>query len=190
MKEWVEKAKKLMLIKLIGFPNIIEHTLKVRKKALEIGRKLKEKGFNVNLDLLEAGCYLHDIGRSIVQDVRHGVEGGKICREYGFPEEIVRMVERHVGAGITAEEAKKLGLPEKDYIPETLEEKILSYADKFVESKFTFKTINGEQIVERKEVLFKSIEPTIKKFVRIFGERSPIVSRLINLRDEMKELLN
>ena len=41
----------------------------------------------------------------------------------------MNIIERHIGAGITAAEAARLGLPKKDYLPLTVEEKIVSYAD-------------------------------------------------------------
>ena len=39
-------------------------------------------------------------------------------------------MEKRVNAGLTPEEAKELGLPEKDYAPTRIEEKIVIYADK------------------------------------------------------------
>ena len=179
-----------MRIKLTGKPNVINHIEKVTKKALEIGKKLKEKGFDVDLELLEIGSYLHDIGRSVTHGVSHGVESSKILRRMEFPDSVINLVERHVGAGITTEEAVKLGLPRRNFIPETLEEKILSYADKFLESELVFKTINGEQIVERNDVEYDSIEPTLKRFRKKFGSKSPIVLRLEMLRNEMENLIN
>ena len=190
MSTETERARKLLMIKLVSHPNIIEHSLKVRRKALEIGRRLLKRGFKVDLELLEIGSYLHDIGRSVTQDVRHGIESGKILRKLNFPERVIRMVERHVGAGITAEEAGKLGLPNKNFVPETLEEKILSYADKFFESELVFGNKNGEETVERREVEYDSIEPTLKKFRKMFGSKSPVVLRLEKLKDEMENYLN
>ena len=38
-----------------------------------------------------------------------------------------------MGAGITSEEAEKIGLPPGEYIPETLEEKIVAHSDNLVE---------------------------------------------------------
>jgi len=178
-----------MEVKLINQPHVINHIEMVTKKSLEIGRKLREKGYDVDLELLEIGGYLHDIGRSVTHKVGHGVESGKIVRELRFPESVVRLVERHIGAGITSEEAVRLDLPRKDYTPETLEEKILSYADKFLESKLVFKTVNGEEIVERKDIEYESIEPTLKRFRKLFGSNNPIVLRLEKLRDEMESLL-
>jgi len=184
-----EQAKKLMRLKLVSQPHVISHIEKVTEKALEIGRKLKDKGIDVDLELLEMGGYLHDIGRSVTHGVGHGVEGTKILRKYNFSDPVIRLVERHIGAGITAEEASRLGLPEKDFIPETLEEKILAYADKFLESELVFKTINGEQIVERRDVVYDSIESTLKRFRKLFGPRSSVFLRLVELRDEMEDLL-
>ena len=42
------------------------------------------------------------------------------------------IVERHIGAGITADEAGRLGLPFRDYIPATLEQKVVSHADNLI----------------------------------------------------------
>ncbi len=54
---------------------------------------------------------LHDIGRSKTHGISHAVEGAKIVKQYGYPEEVQNIVERHIGAGITEEESVKLGLP-------------------------------------------------------------------------------
>jgi uncharacterized protein len=182
-------ARRLIRLKLVTQPHIINHIELVTKKAVEIGKILKKKGFNVNIELLEIGGYLHDIGRSVTHGVGHAVESARIIREFGFSEPLMRLVERHVGAGITAEEAKNLGLPEKNYLPETLEEKILAYADKFFESELIFKTVSGEQIVERKDVECDSIEPTLNRFRKQFGKKSPVVLRLEMLRNEMETYL-
>jgi uncharacterized protein (TIGR00295 family) len=61
-------------------------------------------------------------------------EGAKIAIELGLPLSIVNIIERHVGAGIPFEEAENLGLPPKDYIPITLEEKIVSHADNLIDN--------------------------------------------------------
>ena len=110
-------------------PNIIEHCIFVKEIAIDLAKRCKA---HVNLELVIAGALLHDIGRSVTHNVAHGVIGGKIVRELGLSEAVARIVERHVGGGITAEEARNLGLPERDYIPETLEEKIVCIADKLV----------------------------------------------------------
>jgi len=184
-----KKARRLMRVRLANQSYTINHIEMVTKKALEIGKKLRENGFDVDMELLEIGGYLHDIGRSVTHDVSHAVESARIIKGLGFSDPVIRLVERHVGAGVTAEEAEGLGLPKKDYIPETLEEKILAYADKFLESELHFNTVNGEQIVERIDIECDSIEPTMKRFRKKFGSKSPVVLRLKKLRDEMENII-
>ena len=93
----------------------------------------KRRGLNVNPQLVETGALLHDIGRSKTHSVHHAVIGAEIARSLGLPETVVSIIKRHVGGGITSGEAKKLGWPRDTYVPQTLEEKIVSYADKLIE---------------------------------------------------------
>lgn len=44
----------------------------------------------------------------------------------------MNIIERHIGAGISRDEAAELGLPAGDYIPLTIEEKIIAHADNLV----------------------------------------------------------
>lgn len=108
---------------------VIKHCLAVRDVAVKIAKRA-----NANVELVEAGALLHDIGRSITHDTPHVIKGGKIAKKLDLPEEVVRIIERHIGAGLPADEAKKLGLPEKDYIPKTLEEKIVCHADSLIDN--------------------------------------------------------
>ena len=68
-----------------------------------------------------------------VHYLRHGVEGARILRADGMPEWLARVAERHTGAGITAHDIAVQNLPMEpgDYLPETLLEKLICYADKF-----------------------------------------------------------
>ena len=84
--------------------------------------------------LVEIGALLHDIGRSKTHTVHHAVVGADIAKSAGLPDSVVSIIKRHVGGGITVKEAEKLGWPEDVYVPVTLEEKIVSYADKLIEN--------------------------------------------------------
>ena len=108
---------------------IINHCEAVRKVAVRIAKKA-----HANIQLVEAGALLHDIGRSKTQGIMHGVEGAKIATELGLPVSIVNIIERHLGAGIPKDEAGTLGLPPKDYMPITLEEKIVAHADNLIDN--------------------------------------------------------
>ena len=103
--------------------------MKVTETALKLAHKIKE----VNMETVEIGALLHDIGRAITDDpFEHFLASAQILKKEGFPDKIVLIAERHFGAGLAKEEARKLGLPEKDYLPISMEEKIVCHADNLV----------------------------------------------------------
>jgi uncharacterized protein (TIGR00295 family) len=104
---------------------VVRHCIVVSDLAVRIAKRCA-----ADVELVEAGSLLHDLGRCRSHGVDHAVLGAGIAREKKLPEPVVRIIERHIGGGITRTEAKKLGLPERDYLPKTLEEKIVSHADK------------------------------------------------------------
>jgi uncharacterized protein len=113
---------------------VIKHCKAVAKLALKTAEACKQKGLNVELELVEIGALLHDIGRSKTHTVHHAVIGAEILEAAGLPEPVISIIKRHVGGGITTTEAEKLGWPNDIYIPVTLEEKIVSYADKRIKN--------------------------------------------------------
>jgi len=110
-------------------PDVVAHCQKVSMMAVSIAERVKEP---VDGELVRLGGLLHDIGRSRTHDIRHAIAGVEIGRSLGFSDQLLLIIERHVGAGITAPEAVRLGLPRKDYLPVSREEKIVSYADNLV----------------------------------------------------------
>lgn len=111
----------------LPFP-IRQHSINVANKAVEIVNKITKA--KVNKRLVEIGSLLHDIGRSVTHGFEHALIGGRILRERGLPKELARICETHLLGGLDKEDAKKVGLPPRDYLPETLEEKIVCLADK------------------------------------------------------------
>ena len=110
--------------------SVRRHSEKVAEKALEIGKKIKK--VKVDLNLIEIGALLHDIGRTKTHDFNHAQIGGKILRQRGMSEKLAKICETHILGGLDKEDAKKVGLPEKDFIPTTIEEKIICLADKYI----------------------------------------------------------
>jgi uncharacterized protein len=142
---------------------IIKHSNAVLKKAKTIS-----KDFDVNLDHVEAGAILHDVGRSKTQSIYHALKGAEILKEQEFPIEIVKITERHIGAGIPKEEAIMLNLPPRDYLPITFEEKIVAHADNLIHGT--------------KEV---SLDFVIQKWSKKMGRKHPSLERLIKLHHEL-----
>ena len=119
----------LDLLRRLKIPlSVRRHSEKVADKALEIADKITKA--NVDKNLIEIGALLHDIGRTKTHGFKHALIGGKILRERGFSINLARICETHILGGLDKEDAKRVGLPEKDYLPKTLEEKIICLADK------------------------------------------------------------
>ena len=86
----------------------------------------------VNRELVLAGAMLHDIGRGSTHGIAHAQRGAEIARSYGLDPRIVSIIERHIGAGLTADECSLAGLAPRDCVPATIEEKIVADADNLV----------------------------------------------------------
>jgi len=150
--------------------NVIKHCEAVTELAVEIGKAFKDRRFDVDLELVEIGALLHDIGRSKTHSVHHAVIGAEIAKSLGLPEPVISIIKRHVGGGITLREAKRLGWPKDIYVPQTVEEKIVSYADKLIE---------GSRRVP--------IEKTIENFSRKLPPSA--IARIRGLHSEMLALI-
>jgi uncharacterized protein len=138
----------LKLLKQSGCPeNVIKHILVVTEIVLGFLPYFPE----AKKELVLAGALLHDIGRANTHGIAHAVEGAKIARELGLSEDIVQIIERHICAGIPREDAVELGLPEKDYFPVTLEEKLVAHADNLVEGNERCKIKRSIQILMDKD---------------------------------------
>lgn len=128
---------------------LITHSSCVARKALDVADRcgLVE---NVDRQFLWDASMLHDIG--VVECdapgihcfgrkpyICHGIAGAEILKKEGLSERFSHVCERHTGAGITSEEVinNSLPLPIKDYLPETIEEKLICYADKFFSKSAT-----------------------------------------------------
>ncbi len=131
--------------------DVVSHCIMVSNVAISVADRV---AVPVDRELVRQGGLFHDIGRSRTHDIRHAIAGVEIAKSLGFSDAILHIIERHIGAGITAAEAVRLGLPRKDYLPLTPEEKIVSYADNlifgvrevpFSEALDWFKTILGSK---------------------------------------------
>ncbi|WP_458402636.1 TIGR00295 family protein [Methanobrevibacter sp.] len=144
--------------------NVIDHSVAVCRKAMKIASNFDD----ADTELIRKGALLHDIGRSKTHGITHAIEGVEIARGYGYGQDVLNIIERHIGAGITESEASALGLPVKSYVPQTLEEKIVAHADNLV---------SGSDEVD--------IDFVIEKWKRRIENPDDNILRLIELNDEL-----
>ena len=136
---------------------LINHSQSVARKALQIASSHPE--LHLDAQFVEEAAMLHDLGifRTDAPGIQcfgsepyicHGRLGAEILRKEGY-ERHARVCERHTGAGITCKEiiAQGLPLPHQDFLPETLEEKVICYADKF----FSKTHLDREKSIEKAE---------------------------------------
>ncbi|MDR2042425.1 MAG: HDIG domain-containing protein [Tannerella sp.] len=134
---------------------LTEHSRSVADKALAIARAHPE--MQLDLAFIEEAALLHDIGIFLchapaigcygqAEYICHGYLGAELVRAAGFPRHAL-VCERHTGAGISVEmiEGQNLPLPRRDMQPQSPEEQLICFADKF----FSKTKTDGEKPVAR-----------------------------------------
>lgn len=154
-----------------------KHCIKVAEVALRIAKRINTQlGAKVDENAVKLGALLHDIGRALTHNAfKHFVVSGEILRKEKFDERIAFIAERHFAAGLTKEEAKMLGLPEKDYLPLTIEEKIVCHADNVV---------MGDREVEFDEFLRR-----LDRVSNFEWLKNATKKRAIKLKEEIEHLI-
>lgn len=125
---------------------LIKHVEAVSTYSVEVAKTRA----NVDIELVRIGGLLHDIGRCKTHGIDHGIVGAQLLQRYGIDERVVRIAQRHVGAGISADEAASLGLPPGIYIPQAVEEKIVAAVDNLIEDTRRVDIDHAEASLRRK----------------------------------------
>lgn len=120
---------------------LVEHSLDVAALADEVMRAHPDLG--ADPVFVREAAMLHDLGIYLTHApgidchgtepyMRHGYLGAELLRGLGLPQH-ARVAERHTGSGLTPEAIRERGidLPPGIYMPESPEELIICYADKF-----------------------------------------------------------
>ena len=146
---------------------VMIHCCTVRSVADEM-----VKGFDADAELVTAGALLHDIGRSVDHTIRHAIIGAGIAESLGLPKEIVEIIRKHIGAGLDETDIREFNLPVADYIPRTIEEKIVAHADNLVSDDRVVPHSHSSEKLRR-----KGSERGAMKVVRLHSELSAIYGR-------------
>lgn len=161
----------------------LHHCGQVAELAVDIARELD---LPVEISAVKEAAMLHDIGICLTDApeigctgkspyIMHGVLGAELLRKEGFDEVFARVAERHTGAGITAQDVDSQGLPlpKADYMPRTLIERLVCYADKFYSKSGTMERKPLDKVIRSMERISPS---TLERFMKLheeFGEGLP-----------------
>ena len=137
----------------------MRHCRAVADEALEIARRL---ALPLDPSRIEEGAMLHDIGivkcdaPSILCTgsepyIAHGILGRAMLLEEGVDGEIADVAALHTGSGLTRQEVEMqtLPLPVSDYLPKTLLQRLICYADKFYSKSGSMKRKTLEKVREQ-----------------------------------------
>jgi len=158
---------------------LIRHSKSVAQRALEVAERHPE--FNADSTFLYEAAMLHDIGIYLTDApgigcfgtepyIRHGILGAELLRREGLPRH-ARVAERHTGTGLTRQAIleQQLPLPAADFVPETIEEQIICYADKFFSKTRLEQAKTDEQVlVSLKRFGQESVE-RMASWMKLFG---------------------
>ena len=157
----------------------MHHCRQVADKALDIAQK---KALDLDKNIIEAAAMLHDIGivmtdapsidcHGSLPYICHGIAGADMLRKEGYPEEVARVAERHTGAGISDEDIKELDLPlpPGNYMPETLLERLVCYADKFYSKSGEMEEKSLEKV---RDSMSRHSSATLARFEKLHQEFS------------------
>jgi len=122
---------------------LVKHSSQVAEQARRLAQRLIDKHMPIDVDFVVEAAMLHDIGiidtnapgiycHGTQPYICHGVIGRRMLDELGLFRHAL-VCERHTGAGLSLEdiESQQLPLPHRDLMPQSLEEKLVCYADKF-----------------------------------------------------------
>jgi uncharacterized protein len=121
---------------------LLAHSHEVAGKAVQIASRLAET-LPVDVRFVTEAALLHDIGirftaapsigcHGELPYLAHTWKGRELLEAEGLPRHAL-VCERHIGVGLSVDDIRrqKLPLPERDMIPQTVEEEIIAYADLF-----------------------------------------------------------
>lgn len=153
------------------------HSEAVARKALEC---LEIRGIEADRRFVLEAAMLHDIGifqcdapsihcHGSEPYIRHGVIGAEILRLEGLPRHAL-VCERHTGSGLSLQdiETGHLPLPHRDMLPESTEEQVICYADKFFSKS---RRLDEEKPVEKIMLQMKAHGPGPAERFRMLHSR-------------------
>lgn len=120
---------------------LLNHSQLVAQKAVFMAQNHPE--LNIDIRFVSEAAMLHDIGIFLTHApgigcfgmypyICHGFLGAEIVQSEGFPLHAL-VCERHTGTGLSVEDIQQInkGIPLRDMRPQSVEEQLICFADKF-----------------------------------------------------------
>ena len=158
---------------------LISHSRQVAKKAGEVAHRVAH--LNPDRDFIEEASLLHDIGMVRTRTpqfgcygkhpyVCHGYLGRQMLEKEGLNRHAL-VCERHVGVGITRDDIMQqhLPVPDRDMMPQSVEEQIICYADKFFSKNGNGSEKTVEVILLKLESYGSDKVQRFQQWVDLFG---------------------
>ena len=150
---------------------LVTHSQLVSQKALEIAEMHPE--MNLDKAFIFEASMLHDLGvfktdapkiycLGDLPYICHGSVGSEILMKKGY-EKHALVCERHTGTGLSLADILKNSypIPPRNMIPETLEEKLICFADKF----YSKTKLNKEKSIDKVRIgLSKHGNDSVRRF--------------------------
>ena len=159
---------------------LVEHSRCVAYKAVQIGCLHLE--LELDLPFVEEAAMLHDIGAFLcyapeigchgeAEYICHGYLGAELLRDEGYPRHAL-VCERHTGTGLSVEmiERHNLPLPHRDMRPQSIEEQVICFADKFFSKTKLGKEKTVSQVMQSMAKYGMASVLQFQKWCEIFKE--------------------
>ncbi len=158
----------------------LQHSVQVAELALDIAARVNAP---VDMELVGRGALFHDLGKVKTHAIEHGRIGAELGVALGLPQEVRDVMEKHIRGGLSPQEARELGLPDRDYALHRLEERIIIYADRLVD------------IITDPSGLVASAQEAQDRFQEIlqayprYGKNAPTMARYFEYHREIQALI-
>lgn len=93
--------------------NYVDHVRAVTKMAVELGKEMKNLGFDIDMDIIVAGGLLHDVGKLLEyttkegkvvkseygKHLRHPISGAIVANKFDLDDKIINIIAGHSKEG-------------------------------------------------------------------------------------------
>lgn len=158
---------------------LVKHSRMVADFALELAERHPE--LNLDKTFIEEAAMLHDIGVFMTSApdigcvgnapyICHGYLGAELLRKEGYLRH-ARVCERHTGTGLTKMQILENAwpLPSQDMLPETLEEQLICFSDKFFSKvKYLHQARTFQQVLDSMGRISAESVEKVKEWAAVF----------------------